>query len=308
MNKRGVALIFALLVIIVLLILLSSFFLRSMNENSLVRRYVNSTRALWLAEAGAAEAIKNLPTPTTTPVDEPLEDNPYHRYIYTSTWSSSPQAGVDIYEIKSEGKVLLSDGSFINRKIEVFVSFSPLHSGPFDLAVEVNGPLKLAGNCKDGGCIYPDSSLYKDYANLSFSQRFGISSDELESIAASQGTHYTNPDPHQAFNGITWIDIVEPTTQLKINDSNWSGSGILVVNGDTDIEAGEFNGILWVIGKLYLSGNVKINGAAFAECDADLQSTLTGNPTITYLQSQIDAALDLLTPYGQRAILAWHEE
>lgn len=311
MNRRGVALIFALLVIIVLLILLSSFFLKSINENNLVRRYVNSTRALWLAEAGVAQAIKNLPATTTTPIDEALGDNSNHRYIYTTVWFSSPQAGVDIYQINSTGRVILSSGNFIDRNIEVFVSYAPPNPGNFNAAIEVQGDLRIAGNPTIVGSVLPNS-------NFTFEGKFNLTPEEVKEIARIEGHYYEDPsspladypegasqDPYPK--QITWVRITEPNHQLKIPRTGWEGGGILVVEGETDIEGGIFYGIIWVIGELRISGNPQITGSVVAESGAEITTDVTGTPILTHDETQIQNALNLLITYARKTILSWHE-
>ena len=59
MNKRGVALILSYMVIGVLTVFGSIFVSRSVTESNIARRYLNSTRALWIAEAGLAEGYNN---------------------------------------------------------------------------------------------------------------------------------------------------------------------------------------------------------------------------------------------------------
>jgi type II secretory pathway pseudopilin PulG len=305
MNKRGIALILALLVSSVLIILLGFFFLRSINENNLVRRSVNSTRAFWLAEAGVAEATRRLPTIlcTTGSCSGDLDNNTNYRWSATSAWWTSAAPGVDIYQVKSTGTVILPSGGSMDRNLETFVSVTPPQPDGFDLAIEVNGLLNLHGSYD----INPDDSYVTD-AGLSFTDKFNLSSDRIKSIAIEQETYYVNPSsPLQNLNGVTWIDIVAPTTKLKIPKTGWSGSGILIVNGDADIEGGTFNGIIWVIGELTITGNGTINGAVLSECEETVVTDIGGNPTINYNWTTVDSALNLLDAYASRTIVSWRE-
>lgn len=302
MNKRGIALILALLVSVVLSILLGSFFLRSINENNLVRRYVNSTRAFWLAEAGVAEATRRLPT--TGPYSGDLESNPNYQWSATSAYWTSGGGGVDIYRINSTGTVILPSGGSIDRNLEIYVSVTPPQPDDFDMAIEVNGDLNLFGSYD----INPDNS-YTENAVLSFVDKFDLSSEVIKNIAIEQGTYYVNPaSPLPNLNGVTWIDIVAPTTKLKIPKTGWSGSGILIVNGDTDIEGGTFDGIIWVIGELTITGNATINGAVLSECEEAVVTDIGGNPTINYNWTIISDTLDLLNPFASRTIVSWRED
>ena len=300
MNNRGVALIMALLVVTVLSILSLSFSLKTVNDSRLVTRYIGSERAFWSAEAGLAEAIRNLPL--HNPISDCLNTN--LTYCYNVTVSSAiNQTTFDAYRINSTGSLILSNSS-IDRKIEAYVKYTPNNPGEFGKAIEVNGELKLAGNYS----IDPSDS-HQDYANLSFSKRFGISSEKMRSIAVAQGTNYTNPSsPLQDFhNNITWIDIVDPTKQLKIPKTGWNGSGIIIVNGDTDIEGGDFSGIIWVIGKLTITGNANLTGAVISECEVNVTTKVTGTPNFHYNSTVINNTFVPTQEFGNKAMLSWRE-
>lgn len=57
MNKKGVALIFALAVVTILAVLATVTVSRSVNEGNIAQRYLSSTQAFWAAEAGVQKAI-----------------------------------------------------------------------------------------------------------------------------------------------------------------------------------------------------------------------------------------------------------
>jgi len=62
MNRhKGFVFIFSLLVTLILSLLLTSFYVQNINEGNLAKRSADSTRAFWLAEAGAANAYVNFP-------------------------------------------------------------------------------------------------------------------------------------------------------------------------------------------------------------------------------------------------------
>ncbi|OGX18540.1 MAG: hypothetical protein A3K83_07620 [Omnitrophica WOR_2 bacterium RBG_13_44_8b] len=105
--------------------------------------------------------------------------------------------------------------------------------------------------------------------------------------------------------GITWVDL-SPGEELRISSDTWSGSGLLVVGGDAQITGGTFNGILYVIGKLRMSGNPVINGSVLAESQAEIDTTLTGNVTISYDSGAITSALGPLG-FVAPVIVSWEE-
>jgi len=58
-NKEGSSLIFSLLVLTVLIILSSGFFILAINELNIAKRYRDSTKAFWLAEAGLNQFMQD---------------------------------------------------------------------------------------------------------------------------------------------------------------------------------------------------------------------------------------------------------
>src|SRR5512143_2385740 len=103
-NKKGIALIISLIIVVFLTIILTPFFVKSANEGNLVKRYVNSTRALWLAEAGLAEGVRHLPNNVSGSVD-----NPSHTYNVVTT-----HLNTKYYQVDSTGTVIMPDANPIS--------------------------------------------------------------------------------------------------------------------------------------------------------------------------------------------------
>ncbi|MCK5289287.1 MAG: hypothetical protein KAJ79_09495, partial [Candidatus Omnitrophica bacterium] len=57
MNKKSSILVVVIIVAVVLTILGTALLHKSITENNLAQKYLNSTRAFWLAEAGINEAL-----------------------------------------------------------------------------------------------------------------------------------------------------------------------------------------------------------------------------------------------------------
>lgn len=289
MGKRGIALIMAFFVILFISILGASFFARVMNENRLVNRYVNSTRALWLAEAGVSKAIGNMP-------------NPVSGTIGNANWQYNVPAPTHIgsgeyYQINSTGSVVTLFGT-ISRSLSVIARTDPVSPDNFQHAIRTTSNLRIGGSAEVNG-------PQEEFASLNFANLFEHSKDEVKSFA----THlYTNPPVDVTpVNGITWVDCVGPNPpSLKISSSGWSGSGILVVSGDAEITGGIFNGIIYVIGKLRMAGNPIINGTILAESQIDIDTTIVGNVTINYDRDAIIAALQALQ-FLSPVVVSWQE-
>ena len=60
--------------------------------------------------------------------------------------------------------------------------------------------------------------------------------------------------------------------------------------GDLKITGGTFNGVIWVMGNLEISGNAHINGAIFVDGNAEDTTEVAGTPNIDYDLSKIVAA------------------
>ena len=99
-------------------------------------------------------------------------------------------------------------------------------------------------------------------------------------------TYYTTSFSNDPAEGITWI---EPNaTDPQITQAGWTGSGLLIVEDNLKITGGTFDGVIWVVGTLDISGNPVINGSIFVECEATIETTVTGNPTITFDSEAIE--------------------
>lgn len=287
MGKRGIALILGLLVIVVIAILLASFFFGVINENTLVSRFVNSTRAFWLAEAGIAEAIVNMPN-NVPPTELGNED-----YIYSALTSFLAD---QYYQIDSVGSVNLPGGDTISRALRAVVRTDPVNPDNFQHAIRTTADLVIRGSVEINGPT-------EEYASLNFADLFEHSKDDMRSYA----THlYTDPPVDVTpVDVITWIDL-SPGEEFRISSDTWQGSGILVVAGDAQITGGTFNGIIYVIGKLRMSGNPTINGTVLAESETEIDTVLTGNVTINYNRDEIVNALSPLQ-FIAPVIVSWRE-
>jgi hypothetical protein len=288
MGKRGVALIMVTLIVAVVAVLSAATFSSLMNENRLVRRYVESTRALWLAETGIAEAVDNMPNSVSGSLGGA-------NYTYAA---NSVLLGGLYYQISSAGTATLPGFGTVSRQLVAVVRTNPVNPNNFQHAIRTTGALKVLGSVDING-------PQEEHASLNFANLFQHTKQEMKSYADQV---YTNPPNNVTpVNGITWVDLTgSPAPEFQVTSDGWSGSGILVVAGDAQITGGTFNGILYVIGKLRMSGNPVINGTVLAESQATLETRLTGNVTINYDPAQIAAALGPLT-FVSPVIVSWRE-
>lgn len=306
MNKRGVALILGFTVIVVLTILGGAIVSSSISERHFTERFIASTRAFWAAEAGLAKSAAQLPTV------EPVSDDNFSGddNLEYEVPQPTPVSGyTNRWVINSTGRYILNQTTQdkIERTVTAIVE-KP--EGPdsniITNAIETTGELEISGNVT----INPNEEEYvEEESSLTFESVFGMSKDALKALADRT---YTNPPSNQQpVDGITWVDLTG--SNKYVISSDWSGSGLLIVNGNGEDVAlaisgsWTFEGVIWVIGKLTISGTPVITGAVFAESGADIENRLSGNATLTFETTTKDSVFDLVTQKLGANILSWQE-
>ncbi|MDP2911283.1 MAG: type II secretion system protein [Candidatus Omnitrophota bacterium] len=291
MNNRGFILVASYMVVAVLIILATTFSARSIGEKRVADKERDTVQALWLAEAGVDRAIQELPN---TPLSGTLGTGAY------STQTTALGSGK--YLINSTGGVPLTTISPNNaiRKISAVVQqpLNPANPGNITSAITANGDVVLKGAAQINGTV-DDNTVFN------FTDIFGMPKDDLESRAAH---HYTDPPSNVTpVDHVTWVD-TDLSTEMRITTDGWTGSGILVVDGDMTITGGTFSGIIWVIGTLRVSGNPVINGAMYVESGATIDTIFTGTPIVNYDSNAINSAFGFLPSSLPPHILSWKED
>lgn len=309
MGKKGSVLIMAFLVVMVITILLTPLFLKAMNESSMVKRFINSTRAFWVAEAGVATAVANMPNN----VSGSLDSNP--NYLFSA---NTHLLSGNFFQIDSTGSVTLPGGGSISRSITAVAETFPVNPDNFQHAIRTTGNLRVQGNVTITG-------PQEEFASINFQELFGHTTAQMRSYADYL---YSNPPVSVTpVEGITWVDL-SPGEELRISADTWRGGiagemdeahpsdmslepnvdngAILIVSGDAQITGGTYYGIIYVIGKLRMSGNAQIYGTILAESGAEIDTTITGTVDIIY---DTDAIVNSLSPLGfiNPAIVSWKE-
>ncbi len=301
MNKRGVALIAGLLVITVLFILGGSFFLKAANENNLTRRYVSSMKALWVAEAGVAEAIVNLPS---SPNDGTVGD---YQYQTTTTYRATIDNS-DYYDVVSTGSVPLTGGN-VTRAVNAIVKRGPVDPSKFRYGIQAANDLCFGSpqNCNKPAedFLDPDicngESCAKEFdSTINFSDMFGQSQSAVEAIA----THYTESTFPGGVSGVNWVDVT-PGQKLMVAGGD-TGTGILIIDGDVEFAGTyQFQGIIYVLGNLTARGTFDAYGSTIVASSVGADS-INGTPEFHYDESYITSALQELSN-NFKAIVSWKE-
>ena len=287
-KKRGFILVFSMLVLVFLFIFAIAFFTKSINENNFTKRYVNSLRAFWLAEAGIAKAITNLPSLSTSGA---LGGD---GYVYSATVTDLNDS---YYQISSWGFAFMRGVGTISRRLIAIVEAGDIDSDKFKYAIETTTDLVIKGSVE----IDPEESK-KEFSTLDFSDIFNFSKADIKSYA----THlYTQANFAAPVDGITWVDV--PSGSTLTIAGNLEGSGILVISGDAHLAGTvNFNGIIYVIGELTITGTVECSGAVLAESSTTVDTEIKGNVTLHYDKEEIENALEILK-FLNVNIVSWKE-
>lgn len=295
MNKRGMVLIFSSLVVVILSILFSSFFFISINESNFVKRYVDSVRAFWVAEAGVAKAIEILTTPPGT------------RSLGNYSYSANTTYRATINNRKYYDITSIGTANNIIRTVSAVVRTGQIDPSKFQYGLAAANDL-----CWGGGCTKPaEDYLDPDVCNghpcwkekdttINFRDLFGYDQGEVEQIA----THYTESTFPNNVSGITWVDVTDGS-QLVLSGTA-AGSGILIIEGDARFEGTyQFQGIIYVLGKFDARGTFDSFGSVVVASTAGVD-TVNGTPTFHYDQTEIGNALNLLA-LKDKKIVSWEE-
>ena len=279
-------------------------------ENSLVRREIHKNQAFYLAEAGVEHARVKLGQDwegwlAYSPINATLGAGTYIATIF-DTDSSGNLLPLTRRRVESTGAV-----GEISKMVEVILRKAATGGG-ITSALTAGGNITVTGSADINPSPEPEDTFYdfelgedpNDGLSL-FEEIFGISKDEMRAMAQNPPNRYYNGAiNNDIVENITWVD--GTPDQSQITTSTWAGSGIFVVNGDLKITGGTFDGILWVIGSLYLgAGNPVIRGSVFVECSTEVDTTVTGNVTLELNQGVID---DVLGNLGIGVIVeSWQE-
>lgn len=321
-KERGVALLVVLCLILILVIGATSFILISSSEIKLVRRQNDSTKAFYLAEAGLERARYDLEQ------DSDWQDGgingitcgPGSASFYTLYGSTSLGNGtysVKLKNIAENGgykddeiwiKSIGTYGNGVRTVLAKVESSQGLGGLTVDYAIETEGEINIQGNVT----INPAGNTNPE-ATLDFEAAFGASKAEMEEIAEDNfpDTYYesafSNDVADDGAGGPTLTWISAPGVESQITQNGWSGAGVFIVDGNLKITGGVFNGIIWVVGTLTISGNPVITGGLFVEGGVTVDTEISGTAIINRgTQAEVDIALSPLTSLSP-IIKSWQE-
>ena len=327
MNKRGSVLIIVFLVIIFLTILGGVMFSRGLSERSLTKKYVDSTRAFWLAEAGINKAFKQL------------------KANFDDTASISGTLGVGSYSVSIGAKVnqartVTSSGAAnTTRTVEAIMS-KKTPDNFYDNAIYSAGEVELKGDSYSvtGKVRYADSidnqhnhvtdtitkdATIKPLANLDYQSLYNTSLAQNNVYIIKSKKLVNQATNSQSLPGSFWYsdgvpNVVYVIGDLKLNGNIGTVGGFFVVVGDvltdpTDEQDAEIDGNGKIEGVIYTRGEFKVDGGGGKtrlNVDGGVwggeEVKLNGNGDVAYNKTYMDA-VKALGVDGALQITSWDD-
>jgi cytoskeletal protein CcmA (bactofilin family) len=300
-SQKGIALILVYSLLVILIGILGVFFYTSIQSMQTAQRRVDFTRAFYAAESGIDKKLQDLLDMST--LEGELVDTEGNITAIYKVDAPEKLTG-NKWRIASIGYSPADiSGPRSKVKIEVIAEKN------FSYAIETEGDLEIRGQASRN--IDPDeTNPYSE--NIDFEALFGITKDEMKAMAKYVYDEDTFGEPVDT---ITWVD-VSNGQELTIA-GRLEGSGILVVSGDVHIAGTgrpphdvKFEGIIYIIGSLTITGNATIDGTVLVESGADTDTTISGNVTIIYDPEAIESALEYLgldSNLVKPKIISWYE-
>ena len=126
-------------------------------------------------------------------------------------------------------------------------------------AIVSGGSITIKAKAVINGIVVQDSTF-------DFEGEFGLTEQEVIDECVLRGSYIETPANNEPMpDSLTWMN-----NDLKIQ-SNWSGAGILIVNGDLMATAHiDFEGILVIFGTLSVGAHSNITGAVYVIGDASV--------------------------------------
>ncbi len=336
-KRRGMALVFALIVVLVLTISGSLALFRSISENRINRASLEEAQALFLADAGINEAQyrirqnfnlsgSNLFTTSSGP----------GKYNFDISISGSP--GVRIYTVTGRGCLpascnctSLPNNCNMTREVEArMIEYQNIPDGFYDNAIYSAGNIAIGidpvgGDVISGGTVTGSVDPgYTKTENDSTLKANGLPSLDFESLrqkSIDQGwynagttvttypTTFWNVAPSESDPGVP--NVVFVNGDFSIAGGKQVVGGFIIVGGNTVYDA-SISGNAAIDGCLYTRGDIIFNGGGGPKIInvtggvwAGGTVSMNGNPHVDYNQVYMYAIGDALLPNADVRIAAW---
>ena len=319
MNKSGVALVLGFMVIAVLTILSIAIISRSISESRIVQRYVESTQAFWLAEAGVNRALYELKkNPNLSIGNNLLSPTPtlgMGKYNFDLV-DKSGNPGVQTYTVKAFGCVPVdcncvstSDNNCrVSRVLQAVMNqYQVIPPAFYDNAIYSAGDVNIGSNCVVNGDVFSggtvtgpvNGDVTQNDPDLHNNGLPALSFSVLRQISIDQGWYNPNTNKTTYPTDSFWYEAPSPSNPtgtpnvVFVNgDFTLVGGkkvvkGFIVVGGDTIYNA-EIGGNASIDGCLYTRGNIWMHGGGGSVINIDGgvwaggTTTITGNEQINF--------------------------
>ncbi len=195
-----------------------------------------------------------------------------------------------------------SEADIIQHKSTALINRFPSNAQG---AMYANGSINVGGSADITGAIIENCDPPLDFEGF-----FGRTMAQMDSIADN---HFIDPPNNpEGFEDITWVSFANEGGELMVTTEGWTGSGILVVDGDAQFSGGSFDGVMWITGDLFINGNNGFDGAVYVEGGIHYNDVIVlGNCQITYDYAAILAAFEdatLSLDYGLKILSIFEDE
>lgn len=329
-NNRGFSLFIAMTIVVIVIIIILPLMTQAVNERQAAHRLGDSIRAFYAAESGINDAIDALNSCKTESawtdagwnVSNPILYRLSSRPLDDSDGSAIAYYDVEITDPAMPTATVEATGYAPDKTNGSAVKSVRATIQTGGAAVTAKGSIDIRGNAEvTGGTI--------EYGDLSFENIFDKTKDEVKAeerteVVTDPANDYT-PVPRPAenytdtnMNGeydsgepytdsnangkwddkkqITWFKLVN-NSDAQISSNSWTGEGIIIVeDGDLRITGGTFNGVIWVMGTLFVAGNPTITGAIYVDGTVEDITTITGTPVITFDKGELVEAFGGVDP------------
>ncbi|RLD65980.1 MAG: hypothetical protein DRI84_05770 [Bacteroidetes bacterium] len=296
-----------LLIIIVLLVIVifTGIIISLQNKSTLIPSLVTSNMAEIKARSLSNEAliygIKQLNEGNISVIDSLEQSFLNNRYEVID-------GEIDriVYEVISGDTLRVTSyvTAVINGDSTQYRSTAEVHQGgvsdKFENIITTASWLHQRGNSTIEGNV-------DEWADFTFEEVFGMTMAQMKTIADH---YYTNPGNNVSpVDGITYIKTTRNKKAHFFGD--WSGSGILIVDGNFQMTGGTFEGIIWVEDKFHISGAggtgyaPNVRGSLFS--NGNSKTHVTGRASLIYDRDIVQQYLSEcnLSSSNKMTILSW---
>lgn len=297
-NREGFTIIVVVMLVVIATTIAAALIPQALRGVYMAKNYADSARAFYAAESGINAArvdmdddgsINSLTVGTWYSVVNGAGDTVSY-YKIDSIDITDPQFPVVVSVGSSPSSTAADPKRYITATLSQQITPNP---GLVTNAIEATGDINVGGSATVNGDVEGDG-------DPSFAAIFGTTKANMKNNLT---TAIVDPANNYApVTGITWFEVVD-NERVQMTAGGWSGSGIMVVEGDLKLTGGTFNGIVWVTGNcdLDVAGNATVNGAIFVEGEANI----TGSCTLSFDSGEVGTAMD--SAFSQDPITYWKE-